>query len=100
MVRQLRLVSASLAVGSIITGLAHAFYAEGGELVSVPGILIAGWIDLIAYLMSREPDDFPQIFSWQTCSVAFYSVAVYLLILIINALRSEQGSSPQPSREI
>ena len=95
MVRQLRLVSISLLAGSIITALAHVLYAQGGELVAVPGILISGWIDLVAYLMSRQPDDFPQILSWQFCSVAFYSAAVYLMLLAVIALRSERLSGTQ-----
>ena len=96
---QLKRIAIAMAAAAIITVLAHLFYSQGGEIVAVPGLLISGWIDLIAYEM-RGPDEFPRILSWQSCSIGFYSVVIYGLLLAKNALLVERKSGFQSAREI
>lgn len=96
---QVKRIVVSVAGGATITLLAHLLYSLGGEIASVPGILISGWIDLIASLLSG-PDEFPQLLSWQVCSIGFYSVVIYGLSLAQSALKVERRSSFQSGSEI
>jgi hypothetical protein len=92
--RQLKRIAGSVVGGATITVVAQLLYAQGGEIVAVPGIIISGWIDLIAYIKSG-PDEFPHVLSWQFCSIVFYSVVIYGVLLVRRALRSERQQSIQ-----
>jgi hypothetical protein len=98
-IKQIKRIGIAMAAAAIITALAQLFYTQGGEIVAVPGILISGWIDLIAYEMSN-PNEFSGVLSWQLCSAGFYFVVVYGLLLARSALMAERQNSFQSTGEI
>lgn len=96
---QLKRIAIAISTAALITALAHLFYSQGGEIVALPGLVISGWIDVCAFMMSG-PDEFPRILSWQSCSVGFYSVVIYGLLLARSAFMAERKSGFQWSGEI
>jgi hypothetical protein len=82
-------ISNCLAGGTAITALASLFYVAGGELFAVPGMIVEGWINLVAWTQA-PPDEFPQVLSWHYYSVVFYAVILYAVSWAYTLLREER----------
>jgi hypothetical protein len=82
----------------LLTTLAYCFFPGVGELVAIPGVILAGWIDLILLLVSSG-DDMPQVGNWVILSVLFYTVVIYLALWFYATVRGRAGRI-EPEAEI
>jgi len=92
-------LSYCLSGGVAITALASLFYQEGGEILAVPGIIIAAWVDILVLLTSATNEDYQQVVSWQYPSVLFFSVVLYGLSWAYTGLREERESTIRGQRD-
>ena len=81
------------------TALASLFYRQGGELLAVPGIFCALFIDSVASLLAAK-DEFPQLLSWHYYDVLFYSALLYGLSWAYTGLREERQNAIKAKGEI
>ena len=84
---------------ALVTLVSYFFYRQGGEVVALPGLFIAGLIDSIAYLFA-DPEEFPQILAWPYCAFAFYSISFYGASWAYTGLKQERQSPQKAKGEI
>ena len=75
--RPLSRIAYSALAGLLVTILSSFLYRQGGEILAVPGVIIAGVIYSIAYYGFAGPVEFPQILAWPYYSFIFYSLIFY-----------------------
>lgn len=82
----------------LLTTLVYCFFPGVGEFVAIPGIILAGWLDLILLLMSSG-DDMPQIGNWVILNVLFYTIVIYMALWFYAIVRVLAGRI-EPEAEI
>lgn len=78
----------SYAVGGavVITSFSMVFYAHGGELLAIPGILLEGWANLLIILVSDDP--YTRLDrAWAVFNVFFFSVVIFCCLFLVKRIR-------------
>jgi hypothetical protein len=85
----LKRVSYCFCIAVVVTALASLFYAKGGELLAVPGMIISGFLTVVGFEFKLGGDFGPDI-PWQFASVFLYAIVFYGISWVYTGLREER----------
>jgi hypothetical protein len=73
-----------------VSALSVSFYDVGGEIVAVPGMVLADLTSIIL-LLPRDVYNGGLVHTWMYLNVVFYTVVSYFILLTVSALRNEKS---------
>ena len=75
--------------GLLVTLVSFFFNRQGVEILALPGLIIVGLINSVAYLFA-DREEFPQVLAWPYCAFAFYSLFFYAASWTYTGLKQER----------
>jgi hypothetical protein len=92
-------ITLSAVGGLLVTVVSFFSNRQGWEIVALPGLIIAGLIDSVAYLFT-DPQGFPLLLAWPYCAFAFYSLFFYAASWAYTGLKQERQIARKAKGEI
>ena len=83
----LKQLSYSVSGAILLTALSMVFDSMGGEVLTVPGIILEGWINLLIISISKDAY-FSLSNWWPVFNVLVYSLMIFLILSVVKRIRS------------
>lgn len=83
----LKQLSYSISGAVLLTALSIVFDSAGGEVLTVPGIILEGWVNLLILSISKDPY-VSLSSSWPVFDVLFYSLLILLVLSVVKRIRA------------
>ena len=85
----LRLLSRSVACALIITALAYLFGGEGGELFTLPGMIVATFFEF-AIMMLSESESYYRLLNYAPLfNAIFYSTSIHVVLWLYAVVKRD-----------